>query len=305
MLRSLERARDILSAKDGIFLLFAIVSLVPLFVVGTTRIESISLDILAAGFGAVFLYVAIPWAVRRLGGGQISLTTALPASRLPRKLFYAWPYGVQYTGDAELAQLSKFANTAFGNTAGDTMAAEVVRQVVRSEAAIGLRLTTASGRNIGFFDAYHFRAEVLRKWIDGGIRESELTAADFEPIAPAPKKGARKLELAIGGIVVFGSASDENLAHVFTDLAQDYLESTLAGYDQITLYATIFSDWGGDLANDHGFQPCKHRSARLLPVAQKYDVVAKSIRPARSALKEVYTRAGEHCVYVVQMGKLP
>lgn len=305
-LQSIEQARDVLSAKDGVFLLFAIVSLVPVFVIGT-RAESIALYILAAGFFVVFLYVAIPWFTRRFGvGDQISITTALRPAKLPQKQFYAWPYDAKFTGDTELEQLSKFARTAFGLEGGDTMPAEVVRGAVRSGAVIGLRLTTETGRNIGFFDAYHFRADTLTKWIDGRIKEAELTLADFEPIpvSSGEQKRARTIDLAVGAIVVFGSTLDETLAHTFIDMAQDYLESRLLGYDKVTLYATIFSDWGAELARQHKFGPWKYRSARVLPVAQQYDVVARSLKPGRMALKDVYSRQGEKYLYVVEMGRV-
>jgi len=304
-LQSIEQAREVLSAKDGVFLLFAVVSLVPVFVIGT-RAESIALDILAVGIGLVFLYVAIPWVTRRFGvGDQVSITTALRPAKLAQKLFYAWPYDSNFTGDAELEQLSKFARTAFGLEGGDTMPPDVVRAAVRSGAAIGLRLTTESGRNIGFFDAYHFRAETMTKWIDGRIKEAEITLADFEPIPISSweQKRARTIDLAVGAIVVFGSTSDETLAHAFIDMAQDYLESRLLGYDKVTLYATIFSDWGAELARQHKFGPWKYRSARILPVAQNYDVVVRSLKPGRMALKDVYSRQGTKYLYAVEMGR--
>jgi hypothetical protein len=171
-----------------------------------------------------------------------------------------------------LAELSKFASQVFG---GDTMRAEVVRDVVGKRAALGVRLTDIGGKNIGFFDVFHLRPDALLDWLEGKLQEPGMDGSHFEPI-PKPLGDDAILELIVGAIYIAPqySKSETGLAVAFAECCQRYLWQRCAGFSEIVLYASIFKPEGERLARIYDFENYKVGGNRAGP-AKKHDVLKR------------------------------
>jgi len=180
-----------------------------------------------------------------------------------------------YYPDSDLRGLSAFAQKAFG---GDTMNADIVQYAVAKNCALGLRLADESGRNAGFFDVFHLGKDALQAWLEGRLAEPDLKPSDFEPISrPGPE--SKVLELIVGAIYIQPqlSKSEPSLAFQFAELAQSYLFKAYPDWDEIRLFATIFSKPGERLATLYGFRKSIHKEHRK-GVGIQHDVWVRTIR---------------------------
>lgn len=184
--------------------------------------------------------------------------------------YHAYPY----EADSNLRKLSAFAHEEFK---GNTMAADMVQFAVRTNAAIGLRLADENGNNVGFLDVYHFRDDVLEKWINGTIAEENIGEDDFEPIPDNPKPG-QKLHLVVGAILVKRKPFEPSPVTLLVAIAENYIRQVCAKFDHIVLYASIFDPNDGlRLARLSGFRDHRDKADRI-PHGTKHDVMIRDIR---------------------------
>lgn len=235
-------------------------------------------------FGAIAL-VLLGWtvwcalrAVLRVGAADLPL---MPPERTVR--FKAVAYAA--SSDRDQRELSRLALEKFG----ETFAEAVDLGAVRKGCALGLRLTSEDGRNLGFLDAYSLSADALREWLNGELAEADMTLDHFQPIARPSERAGRDIELVLGALLIDTSRAftDYRLAGLFIDAARDYFEEQCYGFKRIRLYATIFSQAGERWAKNAGFE-------RFIAGAMRgskgggHDVFVLTLAPSRHVTREVY-----------------
>jgi hypothetical protein len=178
-----------------------------------------------------------------------------------------------YEAGSDLRRLSAFASQVFR---GDTMDADIVQHAVAKGAAVGLRVTDADDNTMGFVDVFHLDPAMLEKWKRGQVRETDLKDDDFLTIPRTADPGAR-LELMFGAIYL-KPHYELGLPFQLVDIGEAYLKQKCAHFDEIALYATIFSENGGRLARACRFKP-NIEGVERQPYGGGHDLWIRRLRP--------------------------
>ena len=171
--------------------------------------------------------------------------------------------------------LSALANKVF---AGDTMNPDVVIGAVNKKAALGLMLLDPQGNPFGFFDIFHPKKEILNKWLDGEVFETDLTPDDFQSIDEV--RGQPTIEFFVGAIAVRHRNPYYSyfVAPLLAAAARHYLMGVLKEWKQVNVYTSIFSDAGDRYAKMFEFGPLIGGAHRGV-AGNGHDIMLLTLKP--------------------------
>jgi hypothetical protein len=197
-------------------------------------------------------------------------------------------------------ELSKLTDVAVEQFEGDTMRHAVVQAAFRNGCALGLRIKDQHGKDVGFLDFYHVKRDVLDQWVAGTKYEKEIEETDFEPIAAAAARGDKHLRLFIGALLLKSQNRiyDYYLAPLVVTATKQHMRQQLAGFDMITIYASLFSKAGIRYAELEGMRVFRRKEDRGLAGAD-HDIVISSFRPHEAETR--YVALSPHNVYVLEI----
>jgi hypothetical protein len=200
------------------------------------------------------------------------------------------------SSDTDMTELSKLALAMFGQTFPDS----VDTSAVRGGCALGLRLATMSGHNIGFLDAYHFRADVLEEWRFGNLNELTMTADHFAAI-PSIANG-QEINLVVGALYIDapGLTGDRGLASALVTAGWQYLNAACSEFAKVNLYATIFKEAGRAWAEKKGFKMDIPRDKRG-KAGGEHDLYVLQFVPSKTPPQEVVEAFGSRYEYHIHL----
>jgi hypothetical protein len=213
----------------------------------------------------------------------------------------ARPYrGVTASRASEGVALTKLTEIAETEFEGDTIRPEVVQAAVINGCALGLQVKDQEGNDVGFFDFYHLKGDVLAEWLKGQVFERKLTAEDFEPISTAKARGDQTLELFVGAIVLKHRNPVYNFyfGPLLAAAAKHHLASELTGFEQVHIYASIFSKAGRRYAQVFAFEPHISGADRGRG-GGGHDVYFSSFRPGDK--NQIYYTHSWHNGYLLEL----
>ena len=253
--------------------------------------ESVVLSLAGLALLALLLGAGLVLAVRRSKKTDKDQIVKAPSEvRKYRAVTYA------ASSDPDLKELNRFALAQFG----ETFPPDAIDTAVRNGGAFGLRLTDEQGQNLGFLDAFHFRADVLKEWREGRLDEKTVRAEHFVPVGSIANPAAHELELAVGAIFIKNSFANHYLAHALIEAGKDYLGYACRDFPRIRLYATIFSDSGLSWASKEDFQ-IDIAGRKRGPMGGGHPVYVGDFVPRGVTPRPCYSAYSRHSEYRVQL----
>jgi hypothetical protein len=158
---------------------------------------------------------------------------------------------------SERISLGSLTHVAEAEFEGDTMRKEVVQAAVQNRCALGLKIKDPTGRDVGFFDIYHLKPEVMSRWLSGSVYERDLTPDDFEPIDVIRQRGDATIEFFVGAILLKHRNPVYNFyfGPLLATASLSYLHHELRQFRKVKIYASIFSEAGRRYADLFRFLP--------------------------------------------------
>lgn len=196
----------------------------------------------------------------------------------------------------ELSKLTAVAEREFD----DTMRPEVVQSAFERRCAFGLRVKDSFGRNVGFFDFYHFRPEIMTRWIAGKIFERDITSDDLVPIDSVRQTGGAEINLAVGAIILKtgNPVHDYHLAPLLANATKQLMKRRLQDYRKVTIYASIFSRAGQRYAEIEDMRMHTPKDERG-KAGEKHDVMFTSFDPTSRSDRHV--AVSRQNVYILEI----